>query len=314
MTDASHAAPSPAGSRLLSLAIGIGGGILGLLPWLVGGGKLPLQNLWATTTMPDAMPFVLLPLSQYSAMLLFALVLIGGVFAGIAVHAVARRRAVAAWPAALGVLLVQLIAAVQGFAVLGGGLGIGGGDSRTIVYFAGMLGGTIAAVLMAQLGFWMTSRRTVGIAAFGVALAAVPFGTWFTRWFLAFTGEALAPVFLSDVGRWLPAVVVGGALIWCGVRPLWRLAVWALSLLALWVLPALFGALQYGLGMRVLNGDLPEMARASMQVFPLMLEVGWLPVVVALALAVVGTVVRMVVERDRTDAAPEHAHPDRPRA
>lgn len=304
MTDASVAPPAPSRARLLSFAIGVGGGILGLLPWLVGGGRLPLQNLWATETMPEDMPFVLLPLSQYAAMLLFVLVLIGGVFAGVAVHVLARRRAVAAWPASVGVLLVHLVAAVQSFAVLGGGLGLGGGDSRTLVYFGGMLGGTVAAVLLAQLGFWMTSRRSVGIAALGVALAAVPFGTWFTRWFVAVTGEAFASAVLSDVGRWLPAVVVGVALIWCGVRPLWRIIVWVVSLLVLWVLPALFGALQYGLGMRVLDGDIPEMMRASAQVFPMMLAVGWLPVIVALVIAVVGTVVRMGVKRDRTDAAP----------
>lgn len=295
--------------RGLSFAIGIGGGILGLLPWLVGGGRLPLQNLWARDTMPEDMPFVLLPLSQYSAVLLFVLVMTGGVFAGVAVHVFARRRAVVAWPASVGVLLVHLVAVVQSFAVLGGGLGLGGGERRALLYFAGMLGGTIAAALVAQVGFWMTSRRSVGVAAFGVALAAVPFASWVTRWFMAFTGEAFAPVFLSDLGRWLPAAVVGGALVWCGVRPVSRLVVWVVSLLALWVLPALFGALQYGLGMRVLDGDVPEMLRASVQVFPLMLAVGWLPVVVALVIAVVGTIVRMVVERDRTDAAPEAATP-----
>lgn len=302
MTEAS--APPSSRSRLLSFALGVAGGILGLLPWLIGGGMLPLQNLWAASTTPDAMPFVLLPLSQYSAVLLFSLVLIGGVFAGVAVHVVARRRTMSAWPASLGVLLVHVIAAVQSFTVLGGGLGLGGDDSRALVYFGGMLGGTIGAALMAQVGFWMTSRPSVGIAAFGVALAAVPFGNWFTRWFLAFTGEAFAPLFLSDVGRWLPPAIVVGALIWCGVRPPWRIAVWVVSLLALWVLPALFGALQYGLGMRVLDGDLVEMARVAVQVFPMMLAVGWLPVIVAFVIAAAGTLVRMVVERDTSTPSP----------
>ena len=120
MTEASVAPPAPSRARLVSFAIGVGGGILGLLPWFVGGGRLPLQNLWASDTMPEDMPFVLLPLSQYFATLLFVLVLMGGVFTGVAVHAVARRRAVAAWPASVGVLLVHLSAAVQSFAVLGG--------------------------------------------------------------------------------------------------------------------------------------------------------------------------------------------------
>lgn len=306
MTEASVAPPPAPRARLLSFAIGLAGGILGLLPWLVGGGILPLQNLWAVETMPDDMPFAMLPLSQYFATLLFSLVLLGGVFAGLAVHLVGRRRGIAAWPASAGVLLVHLIAVAQSFTVLSDGLGIGrGGDTRATLYFAGMLGGVIVAMLFAQLGFWMISRPSVAVAALGVALAAVPFASWVSRWFLAFTGDAFPPPFLSDLGRWLPAVIVGAALVWCGVRPAARIAVWVVSLLALWVVPALFTAIQYGLGMRVLEGNVADMAEASVQLFPLALAETWVPVVVALVIGVVGTVVRMVLERERPDAAPE---------
>lgn len=309
MAEASVSADPPARSRILPFAIGIGGGVLGILPWVIGGGTLPLQNLWASETLPQEMPFVLLPLSQYLAMLLFSLVLLGGVFAGVAVHVVARRRAVAVWPAVLGVALVHLIAVVQSFSVLAGGLGLGrGGDSRAGLYFTGILGGVIVAALFAQLGFWMTSRRSVGTAALGVALAAVPFGSWVGRWFVAFTGEVFPPVFLLDLLRWVPAIVVGTALVWCGVRPAQRIAVWVGALLALWVVPALFAAIQYGLGMRVLGGDIAEMAQVSVQLFPMVLAEVWLPVVVALAIGVVGTAVRMVVERDRSrEGVPEPA-------
>lgn len=92
--------------------------------------------------------------------------------------------------------------------------------------------------------------------------------------------------------RWVPVVIVVVALIWCGVRPLSRLVVWAAGLFALWMLPAVFTALSYALGMRVLDGDLREMAQAAAQVFPMALEVEVLPVGVALVIAVVGTVVR----------------------
>ncbi|MGW9159145.1 hypothetical protein [Microbacterium sp. NPDC055665] len=311
MTEISPAADQPARARALPFAIGVGGGVLGILPWLVGGGMLPLQNLWAAATMPEDMPFVLLPLSQYFATLLFSVLLLGGVFAGFALHFVARRRAVAVWPAALGVLLVHVIAVMQSFAVLAGGLGLGrGGDSRAMLYFAGLLGGVVAAILLSQLGFWMTSRRSVGVVALGVVLAAVPFGNWISRFFVAVTGEVSPPLFLPDLLRWLPAVVVGAALVWCGVRPAWRIVVWVAGLLALWILPALFTAIQYGLGMRVLDGNLPEMAQAAVQVFPMVLAEVWLPVVVALVIGVVGTVVRMVVERDRTPAVVDHGAPD----
>ncbi|MFB4349599.1 hypothetical protein [Microbacterium sp. CR_7] len=300
MTDTTALAPAPTRTRLLPFAIGVGGGSLGVLPWLVGGARLPLQNLWSSATMPGDMPIVMLPVSQYFATLLFSLVLIGGVFAGVAVHIVGRRREIAVWPAALGVLLVHVIAVVQSFAVVAAGLGLAS-DRRSIVYLGGMLFGAIAATLMAQLGFWMTSRRSTGIAAFGVALAAVPFGSWAARWVLAFTGDALAPMWVPELLRWVPAVVVGLALAWCGVRPAARLVVWVVSLLALWILPALFGAIQYGLGMRVLKGDLVEMASATAQVFPLMLGVGGMPVLVALVIAVVGVLVRSGVASGRRD-------------
>jgi hypothetical protein len=90
--------------------------------------------------------------------------------------------------------------------------------------------------------------------------------------------------------HWLPAVIAAAALVWCGVRPARRIAVWLAVLLGVWVIPALFTTIQYGLGMRVLNGDLREMASASGQLFPLALREQIVPTLVALALAVVGTV------------------------
>ncbi|MBO0981211.1 hypothetical protein [Microbacterium sp. SD291] len=313
MTDTSATGPTTPRPSLLSFAIGALGGIAGLLPWLVGGGRLPLQNLWATQTMPRDMPFSPLPISQYFVALLFSLVLLGGVFAGLAVHVAGQRRPLVAWQAALGVAAVHMIAVVLSFGVLAAGLGFGSGvDPRAILYLAGMLGGTIAAVLMAQVGFWMTSRRSVGVVSLGVALAAVPFGNWVGRWFAAFTGDAFVPPFVYSLERWLPAVVVGAALIWCGVRPVWRLVVWVVALLALWVTPALFTAIQAGLGMRVLQGDVAEMAAVSVQLFPLVLAEVWMPVVVGFAIAVVGTTVRMLVAKapreietgERVEASP----------
>ncbi|MFB7249295.1 hypothetical protein [Microbacterium sp. NPDC056234] len=280
-------------SRLLPFAIGVAGAVLGLLPWVVAG-TLPLQNLWATEVMPEAMPFVLLPLSQYSVTMLFSLVLLGGVFAGVAVRVARRRRALSLWPAALGVAFVHVFAALQSFLVLAGGLGLAGGSagSRAVLYFGGLLGGTIVAALMAQLGLWMTSRSSVAMSPFGIALAAVPFAGWVTRWFGAFAGPMGPPPFISLVGYWLPAIIVGAALVWCGVRPPSRLVVWTVALLSVWVVPALFTAIGYGLGMRVLQGNLADMAEASVQLFPLALAEMWWPAVLAAAIAVVGTLVR----------------------
>ncbi|MGW9627202.1 hypothetical protein [Microbacterium sp. NPDC055521] len=87
-------------------------------------------------------------------------------------------------------------------------------------------------------------------------------------------------------------MIVAAALIWCGVRPLSRLVVWAVGLFTLWMLPAVFTAISSALGMRVLDGDLREMAQVAGQIFLMALEVEVLPVGVALVIAVVGTVVR----------------------
>lgn len=90
-----------------------------LFPSWVGGGRLPLQNLWHAQTMPEDMPFALLPLSQYYAINIFVMLLLGGVIAGLVVRVVRRSRMLRTGSAALGVLLVHLIVTVQAFAVLG---------------------------------------------------------------------------------------------------------------------------------------------------------------------------------------------------
>jgi len=129
MTEATSApestttARSRVSSAFVGLGVGIAAGAVGLVPWLIGGGILPLQNLWATGTLPDDMPFALLPLSQYSAITVFVLILLGGVFGGLAVRLLARRREFSAWPAAIGLLIVHAFAVAQSFAVIADGLG-----------------------------------------------------------------------------------------------------------------------------------------------------------------------------------------------
>ncbi|HWS51333.1 MAG TPA: hypothetical protein VN241_10000 [Microbacterium sp.] len=310
MTSAGPTAARRDGRPLLGLTIGVVAALLGLIPGLIGGGHLPLQNLWATQTLPEDMPFALLPVSQYHATSLLALLLTGGVLAGLGVRWANRRVPIAVWPAASGVALVHAIAILQTFGVLSVGLGLGFGGARAVLYFGGMLGGTVVAALLAQVGLRLTSRTSPGPVALGVALAAVPFASWVSHGVNAVTGPISQPPLLIELVRWLPAVVVGLALAWCGVRPLRRLGVWAAGLFALWLLPALFVAAQYGLGMRVLQGDIAEMARASAQLFPLVLAEGGMPVLVAAAIGVIGVVVRAVASPQAPAAsAPADSHP-----
>ena len=295
----SSAAPRPA---WVSLIVGIAASAVMLFPSWVGGGRLPLQNLWHEQTMPEDMPFSLLPLSQYYALSIFVMLLLGGVVAGLVVRMLRAR----AWPAALGVVLVHVIVAAQSFTVLAQGLGIADGSarSREMLYFGGMLGGVLIGMLLAQVGCWMASRRTLPLPALAVALSAVPAGSWIGFMIASFNPITGYPKEVGMVLRWVPAVIVAVALIWCGVRPLSRLVVWAVGLLALWVLPAVFTALSYALGMRVLQGDLREMAEVAAQIFPMALEVEVLPVGVALVIAVVATVVVGTAVRWKATASP----------
>jgi len=300
MTEATSApestttARSRVSSAFVGLGVGIAAGAVGLVPWLIGGGVLPLQNLWATGTLPDDMPFALLPLSQYSAITVFVLILLGGVFAGLTVRLLARRREFSAWPAAIGLLIVHAFAVAQSFAVIADGLG---GGRREALYFVGLLGGAIFSVLLAQVAFWLGSRRSTGAVALAIGLAAAPFAVWIRQIAVIVGGPSGISIPMTELLRWMPALIVGLTLVWCGLRPARRIAEWLVVLIGLWVIPALFTTIQYGLGMRVLNGDLREMASASGQVFPLALGVEILPALVALALAVVGTAVNEIVRR-----------------
>lgn len=292
--EATITARSRVGFAFVGFAVGIVAGVMGLVPWLIGGGILPLQNLWATETLPNDMPFVLLPVSQYAVITVFVLILVGGVFAGLTMHLLARRRSFLAWPAAIGLLIVHAYAVAQSFTVVANGLDNG---RRSALYFVGMLGGAVVAMLLAQTAFWLASRRSTGPVALAIGLSAVPFVVWIRQIVVAVSGPSGMPMPITELLRWLPALIVGVTLVWCGLRPARRLAVWLVVLVALWVIPALFTTIQYGLGMRVLNGDLSEMASASSQVLPLALREEVLPALLALALGVVGVIVREAVQR-----------------
>lgn len=286
------------GAVIPGLALGVLAAAVGLLPWLVTGARLPLQNLWATQVLPEDMPIALLPLSQYYATRLLVLLIVGGALAGFATRLVPRETT--PLPVATGLLLGQAAATIQTAVVViqGHALGAPTADPRAALYVYGMLTGAVVAVALAQAVFWLSSHTARGPAALGLGLAAVPAGSWGVDLVATSTDALAAPdLALGVVARWLPAVIAGVAIGWCGIRPRRRMAVWAVVLAGLWLIPALLTAVQYGLGMRVLAGDLGEMARASLDVFPLVVAQSWPPVLVALVLGALVTLWRARRER-----------------
>ncbi|RIJ52169.1 hypothetical protein DZG03_17010, partial [Clavibacter phaseoli] len=70
---------------LVALAVGVAAAVLGLLPWIIAGARLPLQAMWAEeVASPADMPVALLPIHPYTASLLAAVIVVGGGAAGLA--------------------------------------------------------------------------------------------------------------------------------------------------------------------------------------------------------------------------------------
>ena len=249
----------------VALAIGLAAGLVGLAPWLITGARPPLQNLWGTLVTPAQMPLALLPLNQYESTTLVALIVTGGAAAGFAVRCWSPARLLlATWCAAGAVAAVQVAAATQAFTVLGGGLAPG---QLSSLYLAGMLAGVAAAMAAGLVSLLLLAARSTALAALGVGLVAVPAVSWLAAGVGAVAGVGSVPVVLNMLWHWLPAVLVGAALAWCGLRPRIRALVWLADLGLLWGVPAIFSAVSSTLGTRVLAGDLPAMAALGKQVF-----------------------------------------------
>lgn len=80
-----------------ALVIGLAAAVLGLLPWLVTGLRLPVQNLWAGDA-AARMPVVLLPFSQYAVTIIMGLFVVGAACAGLYARAAQGRRAAVVSP------------------------------------------------------------------------------------------------------------------------------------------------------------------------------------------------------------------------
>jgi hypothetical protein len=248
------------------------------------------------------MPVSLLPLSQYELTTIVALLTVGGAAAGLAVRiwSPARRRLVT-WCAAAGVLVVQFTAAVQSFTVLDGGLT---GGTMASLYFAGLLAGVAASLAAALVAHLLLCSRSRSLAALGAGLMAVPLASWTVEWVVGFVGHINVPVAVPSIAHWIPAILVGCALAWCGLRPARRTAVWAVNLALLWLVPALFISVNYVLGTRILAGDLQEMLLMSRQILAATLgpEGGAVPkILLALVIALAGLGAKSIAARRRPD-------------
>ncbi|PPG40512.1 hypothetical protein [Pseudoclavibacter sp. RFBA6] len=246
-------------SPAIGSIIGAVAGAFGLAPWFATGANLPGQNLWSAETLPGDMPIAFLPIHQYFVLDLVALLVLGGTLAGFAVRLLRERATEVRRAAAIGLAGVQLLAVFESFVALAGGLAMSG-SLRALLFFAGMLVGTLAVVGASQAVYWLTSSRSAPISALGLCLGVIPIGTWLGLWYMLSVGPAGGGLASHELVRWTPGLAVGVVLGMLGVSSLARIAVWAGSLAAVWLLPVVLGSVQYALGTRNAFGDVYLMA------------------------------------------------------
>lgn len=276
--------------------IGVGSALVGLLPWLITGARLPLQNLWATDTLPADMPIALLPFSQYQLSVIVAIIVVGSAIGGL----ISRATGMKAGTVLSGVLLVQLGALVQTAFVVEQGLRPG---VPSTVYLVALVAGTVVAILLGVLVLLLIARAPRAGAVIAFSIAGIALGSWLGGLFFPLNRLTFASdltTVLGEITRFAPAVVVGAAIGWAGLRTTGRAIAAGVGILLLWIGPTLVTAVSAAAGTRILAPYPAEMLEYGMQVF--MSALGMpelhLPVVaVALVVAAVGLLVGRLKRR-----------------
>ncbi|MFC0681724.1 hypothetical protein ACFFGH_28165 [Lysobacter korlensis] len=281
---------TPSLSLVVCLGIGAAAALIGLLPWLLTGMRLPLQNLWATVAPPEAMPIALLPLSQYSTTLIPGLLITGAGIAGLVArgirHRLPRRGILGI---ALGVVLVYAIAGVQAWLVVAGGLER---SDAARFYLNALVAVAIVSIALALAVLLLISRAPVPGATIGLSAAALAAGISLNSLLGQLeTGPGSISWVLLGLAQWVPAVLVGTAIGWCGVRTAGRIVAVLVSVLALWIGAAAITAVSAATGTRILLQYPLEMLDYGFAVFRMAVGMPELVVPPLIAAVVVGVVV-----------------------
>lgn len=279
--------------------VGAGSAVAGLLPWLITGARLPLQNLAADQTDP-ATPFSLLPFSQYFLTTIVSLLVVGGAVAGLSARTLRHRRPRhATGLLVLGVAAIQVIAVVQSSVVT---VSMLEDSSRRVLYAAAVIAVMVVSLLMSMLVLLLTARGPVPGAAIALSLTAITVPGWIglpLQSYLSLTNDPATSAVLLLL-RWLPAVLVGAVIAWCGFRTAGRVAAVVVSLAALWVGPAFFTAVSSAAGTRVLAPYPAEMADYGIGVFVMALtavDLAVPPLIVAACIGAVGALISTALLR-----------------
>ena len=285
----------------VALPVGIGGAILGLLPWLVSGARLPPQVLWEQTLRAQDMPIALLPFSFVTVILIFSLLVVGAAAAGIGGRAL-RVRGWGLVLLVLGVLIVQIGATVQTAGVVQKGLQ---DRLESDVYLFALIAGTSLSILVGLIVTILVAGAPRAGALIGLTIGAIGMGSWI--------GTLIEP---SLVGRgplagllvivpWVAPALTGVAIAWTGIGTAGRVIAALFALVLVWVAPAVTTALANALSNQVLvrsSSDVIDYAAGVFQAALLTPELALRPILATAAVAGVGLGVRALISSRRPAA------------
>ena len=295
-----------ASGPVVYLLAGTATAIAGLVPWLITGMRLPVQNLWASTVFPGQMPVALLPFSQYALTLIVALIVVGSTIAG-----VVARSSRAQHPQFAVVSLVASVAVVQVAALGQTTLTVLHGLRDTLastLYLAALVIGTAVSITVGLVLLVLIARAPAAGVVVALSIAGIALESWLNALVLPFGVASTEPNFgLLAAIRWVPALVVGLAVVWAGIRSIGRVIAAIIGLLVLWIAPAAVTAVSAAAGSRVLAAHPAEMLDQGCQVFVSALGVagGSLSLLVpAVAVMVLGLGAREAMGRWRVERVP----------
>ncbi len=207
---------------------------------------------------------------------------------------------------------MQVVAVVETAVVTGAGMrmdgtpGTGADVSAAQLYVVALTVGSLVCVGAAAVLAALVARAAPGGALVALALGAVALGSWANTFVVppvSSPGDA-AGVVLA-VLRWLPAVAVGAAIAWTGLRTVGQGIAALIALGVLWTGTAMITAVSYALGSRVYLPYPLEMVSAGATVFVMAMGPAGATLVPLLVAAVIGVagavVVRLRDGRRRSD-------------
>ncbi|MFT4282554.1 hypothetical protein [Microbacterium sp.] len=297
--------PSASVRFWLSVVIGAAAALVGLVPWLVTGARLPLQNLAEDGASGDA-PVVLLPFSQYSVSSIFAVLVFGAVVAGVAARAVRPRSTRGgAWGVLTGVAVVHVVAIVQTTAVVAGGLQ---DRVESEWYLAGLTGGAVFSALLGWGCLLLVAVAPRAGALLGLAVGAIAAGMWAGAFLRLVPVTATVPEGLLTAVSFVTPVLAGIAIAWTGLATVGRIVAAVIAVVLVWVAPALATGIFNALATRALARDPRGMLEYGLGVFQMALfdpALALRPIIATVVVAALGTAVVLLRRRHRT--SPETA-------